>query len=98
MFLTVSSEMPAFLANWNCVRFQVGYFIENNVGFILYEDGTVGELAYFHRDGLNLRWDWGEGGVYAFVIEPDGTGLYYNFSASKDGTAKPSGIYQVRQF
>ena len=41
------------------VRFQVGYFKNNNIGFILYGNGTSGEEAYFSRDGLNLRWDWG---------------------------------------
>jgi len=35
---------------------------------------------------------------YAFVIEPDGTGLYYDFSTSEDGTAKPRGIYRVYKF
>lgn len=85
------------------VRFQVGYFKNNNIGFILYGNGTNGEKAYFSRDGLNLRWDWGSDGYgtsykYSFVIEPDGTGLYYDFSTSKDGMAKPRGIYKVRKF
>lgn len=85
------------------VRFQVGYFLENGIGFILYGNGTVGEEAYFSRNGLNLRWDWGSDGYgtsykYSFVIEPDGTGLYYDFSASKDGTAKPRGFYKVHKF
>ena len=31
---------------------------------------------------------------YAFVLQPDGTGLYYDFSASEDGTAKPSQIFR----
>lgn len=87
------------------IRFQVGYFKEKNLGFILYEDGTTGEEAYFSRDGLDLRWDWGslkrDGSIkyrYTFVIEPDGTGLYYDFSTSTDGNAKPRGIYKVRKF
>lgn len=85
------------------VRFQVGYFLENGIGFILYGNGTVGEDAYFSRQGLDLRWDWGIDGYgtsykYSFLIEPDGTGLYYDFSASKDGTAKPRGFYKVHKF
>lgn len=89
------------------VRFQVGYFIESNpvIGFILYENGTTGELADFSRQGLDLRWDWGEyyrdGSSryrYSFVIEPDGTGLYYDFSTSTDGVAKPRGIYKAHKF
>lgn len=31
---------------------------------------------------------------YTFVLEPDGTGLYYDFSTSDDGTAKASQIFQ----
>lgn len=84
------------------VRFQVGYFKENNdVGFILYEDGTIGEKTYFCRQGLDLRWDWswdGNGYRYSFVIQPDGTGLYYDFSFSNDGKAKPRGIYKTHKF
>lgn len=87
----------------NEVRFQVGYFKENDIGFILYGTETIGEEAHFSRDGLNLRWDWGSDSYgtsykYSFVIEPDGTGLYYDFSASKDGTAKPRGFYKVHTF
>lgn len=85
------------------VRFQVGYFIDDNsFGFILYGKGTTGEEAYFSRDGLNLRWDWGHDGIkgymYSFIIEPNGTGLYYDFSTSKDGIAKPRGIYKTKKF
>ena len=85
------------------VRFQVGHFIYNSsLGFILYGKGTTGEEAYFSRDGLNLRWDWGHDGIkgymYSFIIEPDGTGLYYDFSTSKDGIAKPRGIYKTKKF
>ena len=85
------------------VRFQVGYFKEGDIiGFILYGTGTTGESAFFSRNGLDLRWDWGldtEGSFkYSFVIQPDGTGLYYDFSTSKDGNAKPRGIYTVHKF
>lgn len=41
------------------IRFQVGYFKENNIGFVLYGNGTTGEEAYFSRQGLDFRWDWG---------------------------------------
>ena len=87
------------------VRFQVGYFKENNIGFVLYGDGTVGVEAHFSRQGLDLRWDRGNyyrddssRFRYSFVIEPDGTGLYYDFSTSTDGTAKPRGIYKTSKF
>ena len=55
--------------------------------------------------GLDLRWDWGsyyrDGSSryrYSFVIEPDGIGLYYDFSTSTDGVSKPRGIYKVHKF
>ena len=52
----------------------------------------------FRENGLNLRWDFGpddEGNYdYGFVIQPDGTGLYYDFSRSTDGTANPSQTYK----
>lgn len=90
------------------IRFQVGYFKnDNSMGFVLWEDGTEGEMAYFHRQGLYLRWDWGaytspvtgeKAYRYTFVIEPDNTGLYYDFSASTDGTSKPRGIYKTHKY
>ena len=54
--------------------------------------------AIFRIDGLDWRWNFGcnesDGRFdYSFIIEPDGTGLYYNFSASTDGTAKPSDLF-----
>lgn len=87
------------------IRLQVGYFKTNSDGFILYEDGVEGEEAYYSRDGLDLRWDWGtyerDGSFkyrYSFIIEPDGTGLYYDFSTSENGVATPRGIYKCKKF
>ncbi len=58
---------------------------------------TVTHSAKSQINGLNLRWDFGPDGDdsygYAFVIEPDGTGLYYDFSGSTDGTAKPRQVF-----
>jgi len=86
----------------SAVRLQVGYFKERTIGFVLYEDGTVGVEARFSRQGLDLRWDWGSDGAngynYAFVIQPDGTGLYYDFSTSTDGKAKPREFYKMVKF
>lgn len=87
------------------VRFQVGYFKDNNIGFILYEDETVGEEAIYYRQGLELRWDWGYDENddsswyrYSFIIKPDGTGLYYDFSTSEDGIASPREFYKCTKF
>jgi len=49
--------------------------------------------AEFGVSGINRRWDWGwsadiggaSGGYqYAFVVKPDGTGLYYDFALDDD--------------
>ena len=90
---------------WYCVDYvyggsvlvEVGYFYKNGTqyGFVLYDGGYIGDLAYFSRDGLNYRWDWGDNMQYSFVIKPDGTGLYYDFSTSTDGTAKPRDVYKA---
>lgn len=57
----------------------------------------VTHLTRFQVAGLNRRWDWG-GHQYAFVIEPDGTGAYYDFSVfdSVFGDAKPSQVFECQ--
>lgn len=59
--------------------------------------GDTTHPADFRVDGLNWRWNFGctEDGAYpySFIIEPDGTGLYYNFRPSADGRADPSEFY-----
>ena len=59
----------------------------------------ITHAAQFRVAGLNRRWDFGydetKGSyLYAFVIEPDGTGLYLDFSASSDGAAKPRDLFK----
>lgn len=50
--------------------------------------------AYFHIEGLNRRWDFGEEMNYSFVITPDGRGAYYDFSLVEDGeTTEPSQLF-----
>ena len=54
--------------------------------------------AVFRVYGIDWRWDFGcderdTAYPFAFAIEPDGTGLYYNFRPSTDGTAKPSDLF-----
>ena len=55
----------------------------------------------FQVSGLELRWDFGldDDGNYehAFVIQPDGTGLYCDFSRSTGGTARPSQTFKCEQ-
>ena len=58
----------------------------------------VTHLAQFQVAGLNRRWDWdyhGERGFrYALIIQPDGTGKYYDFSNSSDGSARASQFFE----
>lgn len=41
--------------------------------------------ARFEVAGFNRRWDFGSDMQYAFVIQPDGSGAYYDFSTVEDG-------------
>lgn len=71
---------------------------KSRVGFILFDGTNEGIFASYSRDGLDHRWDWGERGDknrYTFVVGSDGTGYYYDFSTSTDGTAKPRTLYKA---
>ena len=63
--------------------------------------GSVIHDAHFEVRGLDVRWNFGPNGDgsydYAFRIRPDGTGLYYDFSRSEDGTARPSQAFQCER-
>ena len=75
------------------IYFLAGYTKEDKYGFILYGNSTEGTLATFSREGLSMRWNWGncvhygeEGPRYSFIIEPDGkTGYYYDYSENSVG-------------
>ena len=58
------------------------------MGFVLYDGGHTGEFAAHQRQGINHRWDWGDDLNYSFVIKPDGTGLFYDFSSVQEGEGK----------
>ena len=62
----------------------------------------VAHSAAFRVGGLDLRWSFGldakDGSYdYALVLQPDGSGLYYDFSRSRDGTATPSRSFRCEQ-
>jgi len=69
----------------------------NSDGFGEVSVGDTTHPADFRVDGLNWRWNFGctedRAYPYSFIIEPDGTGLYYNFRPSVDGRADPSEYY-----
>lgn len=57
-------------------------------------------IAYFTVAGFDRRWDFGPDGdswKYAFIIEPGGSGMYYDFSMSNDGRAKPRQFFNCVQ-
>lgn len=85
---------------WRC--FDETDFNHRNVLLTLTRLESNGEVsvagtthaAEFQVQGLNRRRDFGldDDGTfdYMFLVEPGGAGLYYDFSRSTDGTARPS--------
>lgn len=103
----VTEEDVGGFISWYCKDFvdggrilvEVGFFGDpslEGLGFILYDGGYTGECTYYRRTGLEHRWDWGPNETdYAFVIQPDGTGLYYDFSSVPYGkSTKASEVYK----
>ena len=103
----VTEEDVGGFTSWYCKDFvnggrilvEVGFFGDpgfegfsfKGMGFILYDGGYSGTSAYYYRDGLDHRWDWGPPGVsydYSFIIDPDGTGHYVDFSGAEPGETK----------
>ena len=80
---------------------EVGRFNDpnlSNIGFVLYDGTSTGELTSYQRKGTNLRWDWGpDGNNFAFVLKPDGIGHYFDFTKSSDGSAESDGIYRCKR-
>lgn len=63
------------------------------VGFILYDCGYSGNATYYEHEWVDHRWDWGpEDSDYAFVVEPDGTGLFYDFSNVGYGESRSADV------
>lgn len=94
-------------SSWRCngedsdkgTLIEVGLFTNadlNGVGFILYDGSHSGQTTKYRREGINQRWDWGPTNVeFAFIIKPDGTGFYYDFSASFEGVpVKAKDVYE----
>lgn len=104
-----SEEDVGGFTSWYCkdyvergrVLVEVGFFGDpgpEGYGFVLYDGGYSGERAYYSRTGLEHRWGWGTNLDYVFVIEPDGTGLYYDFSGASVGERRSATeVYYCRQ-
>ena len=68
-------------------------------GYVLYDGTNEGTIAFYQRNGLNHRWSWGANAVYSFVIKPDGTGAYYDFSYADEGEQiKPNDIFKCSKY
>lgn len=92
------------LETWQC--FNHSDSDRTNVLLTLSRLNNTGEVSVagttystsFEVQGLDRRWDFGlddDGSYdYTFVVQPDGTGLYYDFSGSTDGSANPGQTYR----
>jgi len=67
--------------------------------------GNISHIAKSSIAGFDRRWDFplhvnedstykDSAYKYAFIIEPDGTGIYYDFTTSEDGKASGGAIYK----
>jgi hypothetical protein len=93
----ISEDEAGVFVTWKCEDFsdrgptlvEVGIFSDPEFsadGFVLYDGGNTGTAASYQRQGLNRRWNWeSRGASYAFIVKPDNTGLYYDFSLVPDG-------------
>jgi hypothetical protein len=99
-------ELGPFIT-WQCrdyvsdgrILVEVGRFANEDfasTGFVLYDGSAAGEATSYQRKGVNQRWDWGPNGSdFAFVLKPDGTGLFYDFSNVPQGeTTKANDVYK----
>jgi hypothetical protein len=86
------------------VLVEATFYPDTGIGLVQVTGGHY--VAMYKLNGFNHRWDFSanpetvktRGFEYSFVIEPDGTGLYYDFSASDSGTkTRPSQVYRCKQ-
>ena len=70
--------------------------IEAGMGIGMVKVSGTEQVALFKVTGFDRRWDFGDGFEYAFIISPDGTGSYYDFSTGAE-TVSPSQIYSCNQ-
>ena len=106
---TYSEDTLGRFVTWGCrewpyvsgrpIVVEVGRFESESlsgVGFVLYDGSSSGESTSYQRKGVNQRWDWGPNETdFSFVIKPDGTGLFYDFTNVPKGEAtKPDDVYR----
>ncbi|NVK75456.1 MAG: hypothetical protein HWE24_18445 [Oceanospirillaceae bacterium] len=105
----VKEEKVGDFTTWKCRDFSYGGKILLEVGFrpgafsfvsgfILFDGTNQGSVTTYERKGLNHEWNWGKGLPYKFLIKPDGTGLYYDFSNVEEGESiKANDIYKCQK-
>ena len=92
--------------NENQTLVTVGYLPMNEqLGFVLFDDSYEGLPVIVNREGLDKTWrwsNWDTKGIkentpfdYLIEISPDGTGVYFDFTnASEDGKTKGSEVFK----
>lgn len=92
---------------WNCTQSE--YTEDVLLTATIHDSKTTGQIevagtthtARYLVEGFDRRWDFGlnDGSyTYAFVISPDGDGLYYDFSKTISGEpTSAKGIYHCTQ-
>ncbi len=93
----VTSGELGGIESWQCtdneytskVLMELGFFKDpsySDIGFILYDGTNTGDETDYRRNGLDHRWNWGVNeSNFSFVIQTDGTGLYYDFTGVPTG-------------
>ena len=86
---------------WSCKK---PYGKENILWLVEWKDKSYIKVfddriqATYQMDGLEKRWNWGLDDKftynYTITLSPDRYASYYDFSTSKDGTAKAREKYQ----
>ncbi len=106
MFAQMSSAQESKISKkiWSCKK---PYTKENILWLVEWGSKSYVKVfderipARFKMDGLEKRWDWGLDSEftynYAITLRPDRTAIYFDFSASKDGTAKSKGTYKCEK-
>jgi len=105
-----SEEYHGKFLSWVCrdayggkkVLVELGIFTDPSLheqGFVLFDGNNTGKMTHYQRKGVNHRWDWGPTqGDYCFVIQPEGIGLFYDFSSiSKGESRKADSVYRCFQ-
>lgn len=101
-------DIKARLEQWRCGDYfdGCGLFDTDCVTLTANLDNGTGEVKFgeiieptrFEIQGIERRWDWCMSADLsydcAFSISVDGTGRYYNFRGSDDGTAKPRDVFK----